>query len=55
MPKFFQTVMGKRFFEGHIPKIVDHLNAIAFELKRANDLKEKELENLNKEGGSCKC
>ena len=38
--KFFQTVMGKKFFEGHIPKLIRALESIAKELKRANDLKE---------------
>jgi hypothetical protein len=42
--EFFQTVMGNRFFEGHVPSIVKSLQAIAVELKRANDLKERELQ-----------
>ncbi|GAF68320.1 unnamed protein product [marine sediment metagenome] len=41
--EFFQTIMGKRFYEGTAPRIADKLSDIAKELKRANDLKEKEL------------
>lgn len=41
MMEFFKTIMGKRFFEGHVPQLVKHLGDIAVELKRANDLKER--------------
>lgn len=37
------THMGRQFFENDIPKINKNLEAIAKELKRANDLKEQEL------------
>lgn len=43
MTQFFQTIMGKRFYQADIPKIVKALGDIATELKRANDLKEAEL------------
>lgn len=36
MPEFFQTVMGRNFYEGHFPQLVQ-------ELKKANELKEEEL------------
>ena len=42
-PQFFQTLMGKSFFEGQVPKISKALTDIGAELKRANDLKEQEL------------
>ena len=50
--KLFQTIMGKRFYEGHVPKIVKALESIAIELKRFNDSRDKktytpqELEKL---------
>ena len=43
MPDFFQTIMGRKFYEGDVPRIAKSLDDIAKELKRANDLKEKEL------------
>lgn len=43
MPNFFQTLMGKKFYEGDMPRIVRSLEQIAKELKRQNDLKESEL------------
>jgi hypothetical protein len=45
---FFQTIMGKKFYEGDVPKIVRALEKIGKELERANDLKEEELENAKK-------
>lgn len=41
--EFFETILGKRFYEGQVPKMIKALEDIATELKRANDLKEKEL------------
>lgn len=40
---FFQTGMGQKFFSRDIPTLIDSLNRVGEELKRANDLKEKEL------------
>ena len=40
---FFQTVLGKRFFEGDVPRIANALTGIHQEMSRANDLKEQEL------------
>jgi hypothetical protein len=34
--------MGRIFYETHIPRLVEALETIAAELKRANDLKEKQ-------------
>jgi|SaaInlStandDraft_4_1057021.scaffolds.fasta_scaffold495185_1 hypothetical protein len=42
MIEFFRTVMGKRYYEGHVPAIAMALKSIANELKRYNDAKEKE-------------
>ena len=41
-PEFFQTRMGQKFFEATAPRIAVALEDIAKEMKRANDLKEKE-------------
>lgn len=43
-PEFFQTGMGRKFYDGDVPRIVEALQNIAKELKRANDLKDKERE-----------
>ena len=48
-PEFFQTRMGQKFYAGDIPRIVDALADIAKEFKRANDLKEKELQKKSSE------
>lgn len=39
---FFQTVGGQRFIQGTMPQLTQNLGLIAKELKRGNDLKEKE-------------
>ena len=48
-PQFFQTGMGQKFFEGTLPRLVQAAEDIHQELKRANDLKEKDHESaINK-------
>lgn len=42
MIPFHQTPMGRKFYERDVPKIQTALESIAHELKRSNDLKEKE-------------
>lgn len=42
-PEFFQTLMGKSFYQGSVPNIAKSLEEISVQLKRANDLREKEL------------
>jgi len=42
--EFFQTVMGRRFYEHDVPRMADAMESIAKELKRSNDLKDKERE-----------
>lgn len=39
-PKFFQTMMGRAFFDAHIPELLKQLKRIADELKRYNDREE---------------
>jgi hypothetical protein len=41
--EFFQTGMGKRFYEFTMPKLIESLDSLTAEMKRANDLKEKEM------------
>lgn len=43
-PEFFQTRMGQKFYEADVPRIVEALQSIAKEMKRSNDLKDKERE-----------
>ena len=43
MPEFFQTMMGRKFYEKDVVDIVEHLKKISNEMERANDLKEREL------------
>jgi hypothetical protein len=47
--EFFQTPMGRKFYERDVPKIANTLEDIAKELKRANDLKERELRDKIKD------
>jgi len=36
MIQFFQTIMGKAFYEGHVPKIANALVKIADQLEQIN-------------------
>jgi hypothetical protein len=47
MTEFFETRMGQRFYNASIPRLIDALEDIGKELKRANDMKEKEVEEKN--------
>jgi hypothetical protein len=40
---FHATVMGHRFFEHQLPTLIEALEGLTSELKRHNDLKEREL------------
>lgn len=40
--EFFETVAGHRFYEKQLPDLIRALDKIAVEIKRSNDLKEKE-------------
>tara|TARA_B100000131_G_scaffold321231_1_gene371358 strand:+ start:3195 stop:3350 length:156 start_codon:yes stop_codon:yes gene_type:complete len=40
-PKFFQTVMGKRFIEGVVPQVLSELKKLNENLKRLNENLEK--------------
>lgn len=43
-PRFDETPRGRRFYDSQLPKLIVAIEANTAELKRANDLKEKELE-----------
>lgn len=42
-PRFDETVRGRKFFDGQLPRLIKAIEDNTAELKRANDLKEKEL------------
>lgn len=42
MSQLHETGFGRRFFERHIPSLINELKRIADALEKANELKEKE-------------
>jgi hypothetical protein len=48
MTEFFQTIMGKKFYERTVPEIAKQLSRIADELELANKLKQVEMEREQK-------
>ena len=44
-PKFFQTIMGRSFFEGQVPRLIKALEKIGCELERYNNNQEKRLKD----------
>lgn len=40
---FFQTILGKNFFEHHVPTVIKQIIRLNENLERANELKEREL------------
>ena len=44
-PKFFQTVMGRKFFEGVVPSLISQLKKLNENLERIADALEKEKES----------
>ncbi|MCM3638184.1 hypothetical protein M3152_10645 [Sporosarcina luteola] len=43
MPEFFQTMMGRKFYERDVVDIIEQLKKIVNEMERANELKERDL------------
>jgi hypothetical protein len=43
MPEFFQTLLGRKFYESDVPRIARALEDIASQLEIQNKLKEEEL------------
>lgn len=44
MSEFFQTIMGRKFYERDVVECVQSIKKIAQELERSNELKEQELQ-----------
>lgn len=42
-PRFDETQRGRKFYDSQLPKLIKAIEENTAELKRANDLKEKEL------------
>lgn len=42
-PQFHQTGYGRAFFELQLPKLIASIETLSVQLKRANDLKEQEM------------
>ena len=42
-PEFWQTVMGRRFIEGTMPRIAEELKALNKNLERLAEIEEKKL------------
>jgi len=47
-PKFFQTMMGRSFFEGQVPRLINAIEKLACELQRYNDAQERKKEEEEK-------
>lgn len=45
-PEFFQTIMGHKFFESTVPKLVRSLERIAVSLEKRKGPKPRDLKNL---------
>ena len=52
MVQFFQTAMGKRFFEGQLPELIRSINKLAENLAKASDLKTHSLNQGMGQAGS---
>ena len=53
MPEFFQTMMGRKFYEKDVVDVVEHLKKIANEMERSNELKEQELRIKREKNKNC--
>ena len=42
-PNFFETGMGRSFYMNHVPALIKTLEEGTCQIKRANDLKEKQI------------
>lgn len=65
MQEFFRTVIGRKFYEGDIPKLISVLEKIGNQMEKANLLEEKkfrldeklkmmQIKNLNEQSKSNK-
>lgn len=53
-PEFFQTQMGRRYYECTLPKMVEMLERIAKAMEDANRMKGKPVEYVNPDGSPAK-
>ena len=44
-PRFFETIMGKRFLEGTVPKILEQIALLNKNLEKLNEILEEKIEN----------
>lgn len=42
-PRFDETMRGRKFYDADLPRLIKAIEANTAEMKRANDLKEKEM------------
>ena len=42
MVQFFQTMLGRTFYEAHVPQLIKAIRQLTEELKRYNDFREEE-------------
>jgi Sec-independent protein translocase protein TatA len=49
MVNFHQTGYGRTFFKHQLPQLTKNIGKLADEMKRSNDLKEKELHDQNQQ------
>ena len=47
MKDFYSTIGGRRLCDGTLPEIARQLKRVADEMKRANNLKERELKSVH--------
>lgn len=53
-PEFYQTPMGRRYYESTLPKMVETLERIAKALEDSNRMKGKPVEHVNLDGTPAK-
>lgn len=44
MNEFYQTVMGRRFFDAQLPNLIEAVNRLADAVEESNMIRSKELE-----------
>jgi hypothetical protein len=49
-PQFFQTIMGRQFFDYHVPTLITAMGRIATQLEKMNE-REEEMSNRRSIGG----
>ena len=44
-PRFFETIMGRNFLEGTVPKILEQIALLNKNLEKLNEILEEKIEN----------